>query len=164
MTAAVLLWILAAVLVALGIAGLLLPALPGAPLLFAGLFAAAWAEDFRYVGLGWLSILGALALVTYAIDFAATALGAKRFGASKRAMLGAVLGGVAGIFFAPIGLVLGPFAGAVIGELTVRRDWGAAQRAGLGATLGVVLGAAVKLALAFAMLGLFASARFFGAD
>ena len=158
----ILAWTLAALLVALGIAGLLLPALPGAPLIFLGLVAAAWAEDFAYVGWGWLALLALLAALTYGVDFAATALGAKKFGASPRAVLGAVAGGIVGLFFGPLGLVLGPFAGAVLAELSLRRDLAAAQRAGVGATLGVLLGGVVKLALAFAMLGIFAAVRFSG--
>jgi len=156
------LWVLAALLVALGLAGLLLPALPGAPLLFAGLVAAAWAEDFAYVGWGWLTLLGLFAALTYVADFAATALGAKKFGASPRAVVGAALGGLAGIFFGPLGMLIGPFAGAVLAELSLRRDWRSAQRAGFGATLGLALGAVAKLALASAMLGLFAAVRFAG--
>ena len=160
MSAEIALWVLAALLVALGLAGLLLPALPGAPLLFAGLVAAAWAEDFAYVGWGWLALLGLLAALTYAADFAATALGAKKFGASPRAVVGAALGGLAGIFFGPLGMLIGPFAGAVLAELSLRRDWQSAQRAGFGATLGLALGAVAKLALATAMLGIFAAVRF----
>jgi uncharacterized protein YqgC (DUF456 family) len=159
-TTDVLLWALAALLVAAGIAGLLLPGLPGAPLVFLGLLVAAWAEDFAYVGWGWLTLLAALAALTYLVDFAATALGAKKFGASPRAVVGAVLGGIVGLFFGPLGLVLGPFAGAVVAELSLRRDLQAAQRSGLGATLGFLLGSVAKLALAFAMLGLFAAVRF----
>jgi uncharacterized protein YqgC (DUF456 family) len=155
-------WALAAVLVALGIAGLVLPGLPGAPVIFLGLVAAAWADGFAYVGWGWLALLAAMAALTYAVDFAATALGAKKFGASPRAVLGAVLGGIVGLFFGPLGLVLGPFAGAVLAELSLRRDLEAAQRAGLGATLGFLVGGVAKLALAFAMVGLFAAVRFFG--
>lgn len=151
---------LSALLVALGLAGLLLPALPGAPLLFAGLVVAAWAEDFAYVGWGWLALLFVLAALTYAVDFAATALGAKKFGASPRAVIGAALGGLAGMFFGPLGIILGPFLGAVLAELSLRRDWASAQRAGFGATLGLALGAVAKLALAGAMLGIFAAVRF----
>jgi hypothetical protein len=155
----VLLWALAALLVALGVAGLLLPALPGAPLIFAGLVAASWAEDFAFVGWPWLALLGAIAALTYAVDFAATALGAQRYGASPRAVVGAVLGGLVGLFFGPLGFVLGPFAGAVLAELTLRKDLEAAQRAGVGATLGLLLGGFAKLALAFLMIGLFAAVR-----
>jgi hypothetical protein len=158
----VLLWVLAALLVALGIAGLLLPALPGAPLILLGLVAAAWAEDFAYVGWGWLALLAAIAALTYAVDFAATALGAKKFGASPRAVFGAVLGGLIGLFFGPFGILLGPFVGAVLAELSLRRDFEAAQRAGFGATLGLLLGGAAKIALACLMLGIFAAVRFLG--
>ena len=159
MDATVLLWLLAAILVLAGLLGLLLPALPGPPLLFAGLLVAAWAEDFVYVGAGTLALLAALALLTYAVDFAASALGAKRFGASKRAVIGAAVGAVVGLFFGLPGILFGPFIGAVIGELTAQRGLSDAGRAGVGATLGLVLGVAAKLTLAFAMLGLFALVR-----
>jgi len=148
--------------VALGVAGLLLPALPGAPLIFLGLVAAAWADGFAYVGWGWLTLFGALAALTYAVDFAATALGAKRFGASPRAVLGAVVGGFLGLFFFPLGLVLGPFLGALLAELSLRKDLEAAQRAGFGAALGFLLGGVAKLAIAFTMIGIFAALRFLG--
>lgn len=160
MTVTILLWILAVALVIAGLAGMLLPALPGAPLLFAGLLVAAWAEDFAYVGMKTLIVLGILAALSYVLDIAATALGARRFGASSRAVTGAALGTVAGLFFGLPGLVLGPFLGAVAGELTARRDLQAAAGAGVGAFLGLLLATAGKLALGFAMLGLFLLIRF----
>jgi uncharacterized protein YqgC (DUF456 family) len=151
---------LAALLILLGIAGLLLPALPGTPLLLAGLVLAAWAEGFAYVGWGWLALLGAIAFLGYFIDFAAGAFGAKRFGASKAGMTGALLGGLIGLFFGLPGVLLGPFVGAVAGELLARRGTQAAGRAGFGAALGLALGAAAKLALAFTMIGIFLLVRF----
>jgi hypothetical protein len=159
MDTTILLWLLAGVLVLAGVVGLLLPVLPGAPLLFAGLLVAAWTEDFAYVGVWPLTLIAAMGLLTYAVDFAATALGAKRFGASKRAVIGAVVGGLIGLFFGLPGILLGPFIGAVVGELTAQRELRDAGRAGLGATLGLVFGVAAKLALAFSMLGVFALAR-----
>ena len=156
----ILLWVLAVVLVVLGLVGLVLPALPGAPLLFAGLALAAWAEDFVYVGSGTLIILGVLALLTYAVDFLAGAMGAKRFGASNRAIAGAALGALVGLFFGLPGILLGPFVGAVLGELSAQRNLREAGIAGIGASFGLVLGAAAKLALAFAMLGIFLFSRF----
>jgi uncharacterized protein YqgC (DUF456 family) len=159
MDTTILLWLLAAVMVLAGLIGLLLPVLPGPPLLFGGLLVAAWAEDFAYVGAGTLTLLAVLALLSYAVDFVATALGAKRFGASKRAVVGAALGAVVGLFFGLPGILLGPFIGAVIGELTAQRGLGEAGRAGMGATIGLVLGVAGKLALAFSMLGVFLAAR-----
>jgi uncharacterized protein YqgC (DUF456 family) len=160
MESTILIWIGAIALVLAGLAGLVLPGLPGAPLLFAGLWVAAWAEDFAHVGAGTLTILGLLAVLTYVVDFAATAFGAKRFGASNRAIIGAVMGGVLGLFFGFPGIILGPFIGAVAGELLAQRSLHAATRAGVGATIGLALGVAAKLALAFSMLGVFALVRF----
>jgi uncharacterized protein YqgC (DUF456 family) len=159
MTITLLLWLLGVALMVLGLAGLLFPALPGAPLLFAGLVVAAWAEDFVYVGWGTLSVLGVLALLTYLADFVASAFGVRRFGASPRAVTGAIIGSVVGLFFGLLGVLLGPFIGAVLGELFTQRHLGAAGRAGIGATVGLVLGVAAKLALALAMLGIFIIAR-----
>jgi hypothetical protein len=157
---AIFLWLAAVLLIAIGLAGLVLPGLPGAPVIFAGFVLAAWADDFVYVGTGTLVILGVLAALTYAIDFAASAFGAKRFGASRWAVIGAAGGAIVGLFFGLPGVFLGPFVGAVVCELASRRDLVAAGKAGLGATLGLALGAAAKLALAFAMVGTFVFMRF----
>ena len=160
MTITILLWVIAIALIIAGFAGLVLPALPGAPLLFAGLFVAAWADDFVYVGAKTLIALGVMAALSYVLELAASALGARRFGASPRAITGATLGTVVGLFFGLPGILLGPFLGAVIGELTVRRDLRAAAGSGVGAFLGLLLATAGKLALGFAMLGLFLLVRF----
>ena len=156
----VLLWIVAALLVIAGLAGLVLPGIPGAAVLYAGLVLAAWAEDFAFAGIGTLAILAVLALLTYVVDFVAGMLGAKHFGASRRAMTGAMLGAILGIFFGLPGLLFGPFAGAAIGEFSAQQSLGAAGRAGIGATIGLAMGVAAKLALASAMLAVFAAARF----
>lgn len=155
-----LLWILAGLLSAIGLVGLVLPVLPGAPILFVGLLLGAWADDFAFVGAQTLIALGVMALLTYVVDVASTALGAKRFGASNRAIAGAVLGGLVGVVFGLPGLLLGPFVGAVAGELSVQRNLKTAGRAGLGASIGLALGTAAKLALGFGMIGLFLFARF----
>ena len=160
MAAQIALWIMAVLFSLVGLSGLVFPALPGAPLLFTGLFLAAWADGFAHVGKWALLLLGAMALLTYVVDFAASALGAQKFGASRRAVIGAAIGAVVGIFFGLVGVIVGPFFGAVIGELSVRRDLEAASRAGVGATIGLALGAAAKLALAFAMVGIFLIFRF----
>jgi uncharacterized protein YqgC (DUF456 family) len=125
----VVLWILAAILVLVGLAGLFLPAIPGAVVLFAGLAVAAWADNFVYVGWGTLTVLGVLALLTYLADSLASAFGAKRYGASPRAVTGAVVGAVIGIFFGLPGVLLGPFVGADIGELSARRHLGKPESA-----------------------------------
>ena len=156
----IILWLLAFLLIIAGFGGLILPALPGAVFLFAGLFAAAWAEGFAYIGWGTLTVLGLMAVSTYLLDFAATALGTGRFGGSRRAIVGASLGAVTGLFFGIFGILVGPFVGAVIGELTAQSDPLAAGRAGIGATLGLVVGAVAKLAVALSMVGLFVLIRF----
>jgi len=155
------LWIISSLLVIAGLVGLVAPGLPGAPLIFAGLLLAAWAESFEYVALGTILIIAVLAMLTFAVDFWATMFGAKKFGASKRAVIGAVLGLIGGIFLGFPGVIFGPFIGAVVGELSARRNLHQATRAGIGATVGFVLGAALKLALAFAMIGVYLVARFF---
>lgn len=155
------LYIIAAILVLVGLAGIILPALPGIPLIFAGMLLAAWTDGFDKVGPGLLVALGVLTLLSVAVDFWAAAVGAKRVGASRLAIVGAVVGTFAGLFFGPLGLFVGPFAGAVVGELLHGRrldagGMGLATKVGFGTWLGIVFGVALKLMLAFAMLGLFA--------
>jgi uncharacterized protein len=156
----VLLWVLGVTLVAVGLAGIVLPALPGTILIFAGLLLAAWADGFTRVGAGTLTVLGIIAAASYTVDFVGAALGAKRLGASPRAMTGAALGTLLGLFLGLPGLILGPFAGAVLGELTVHRDLRRAGRAGVAAWIGFAIGTAVKVALAFSMVAIFLAALF----
>lgn len=154
-TLQILLWLVAALLIGAGFAGLILPMLPGIPLVFAGLVLLAWAENFAYVGWVTLTLLGVLALLSYGVDLLAAAFGAKRFGASPRAVTGAALGALTGLFFGLPGIVLGPFVGAVIGEFSRQTTVRSAMRAGVGATLGLLFGALLKIALAFTMVGVF---------
>lgn len=154
-------YVLAGALVLAGVVGTVLPALPGVPLVFAGMALAAWAGDFQIVGVGMLVLLGLLTVLSLAIDFLAAALGAKRVGASRLALLGAVVGTFAGVFFGPLGLLAGPFVGALVGELIHVRELRQATRVGFGTWMGIVLGTVLKLGLAFGMLGLFAFAWFF---
>jgi uncharacterized protein YqgC (DUF456 family) len=149
----VVLWIAAGVLIVIGALGMVLPVLPGAPMIFIGALLAAWAEGFAYLGYGTLIVLGILAVLAVVVDFVASAFGVKRFGASGRAITGATLGAIVGLFFGVVGVLVGPFVGAVVGELSVRRNLAAAGRAGVGAALGLALGTAAKLAIAFAMIG-----------
>jgi uncharacterized protein YqgC (DUF456 family) len=159
MTPELLLYGLAALLVIVGLVGVVLPALPGLPIVFLGMLLAAWAGGFEQVGVATLVVLGLLTLVSFGVDFWATAHGAKRVGASRKAIVGAVLGTFAGLFvFPPFGLFIGPFAGALIGEWLHKRDLGNAARVGFGTWLGLVLAIVLKLGLAFAMLGVFALA------
>jgi uncharacterized protein YqgC (DUF456 family) len=155
------LYLLAVVLVLVGIAGVILPALPGIPLVFAGLLLAAWADDFVHVGWLPLTVLGLLTLLSFAVDILATVVGAQRVGASRKALWGTFLGSIVGVFFMPIGLFVGPLAGALLGEYWHTRELGRSTKVGLATWLGILLGFALKLALVIAMLGLFAFAWFF---
>ncbi len=157
---AIALWILAVLLVAVGLAGTVIPGLPGAPLVLAGLVAAGAADGFVHAGWPTFVVLGLLGVASLLADLLASALGAKRFGASPRALIGAALGAVVGLFFGLPGLLLGPFVGAVVGEYSARRNFAQAGRAGVGTFLGLVFGAAAKAALALAMVGIFAAAYF----
>lgn len=159
MELSIILWILAILLIVAGVAGLALPMLPGAPLLFGGLVVAAWAEDFAYIGTGGIVTLGILALLTYAVDVIAGILGAKKFGASRQGIIGSAIGTVLGLFFGLAGIILGPFVGAVAGELVAKKQFREAGLSGLGTTIGMVVGAAAKLALAFTMIGVFVFLR-----
>jgi uncharacterized protein YqgC (DUF456 family) len=153
-----LLWILAVGLVLVGLVGTVLPALPGAVLVFAGLALAAWIDGFRRVGLPTLAGLAALTAASYVLDMVATAVGARRFGTSWWGVLGAVIGTLVGLTLGLVGLLLGPFLGAFAAELIARRDVRQAGRAGLGAWLGLLLGTAGRVALVLAMIGIFAVA------
>lgn len=154
------LWAVAVALIVVGFAGIILPALPGTMLIFAGMVLGAWADGFTRVGAGTLVLVGVIAAASYGVDFVAAAMGVKRLGASPRAMVGAGLGTLLGLFFGLPGLVLGPFAGAVLGELSANRDLARAGRAGLAAWIGFAIGAVVKVALAFTMLAIFVAALF----
>jgi hypothetical protein len=160
MSADTLWYLLAALLVLGGIAGSVLPALPGVTMVFAGLVLAAWADDFTRVGVFTLVLLGLLTIASFAIDFAATALGAKRVGATRLAVVGAALGTLAGLFLGIPGLILGPFVGAVAGELLSHGQVQQATRAGIATWVGLLFGTLAKLALVFTMLGVFAFAYF----
>ncbi|MFN3964369.1 MAG: DUF456 domain-containing protein [Silanimonas lenta] len=156
-----LLYALAGLMVLAGLLGTVLPVLPGIPLMFAGMLLAAWIGDFQQVG-GWtLALLGLMALVALTVDFLASALGAKKLGASPRAVWGAAIGTLAGLPFFPLGLILGPFAGAVLGEMLHRKAYdrqslGSAARVGAATWIGLAVGAVFKLGMALAMVAVFA--------
>jgi hypothetical protein len=156
-----LLWSLAAALVIVGVVGIVMPALPGHWVIFAGLMVGAWAEGFSRVGIWTMVVIGLIALASYFVDFVAAGLGAQRYGASPRAVAGAALGTLLGFVLGLPGLLIGPFIGAVIGEMTVKRDLARAGRVGAAAWIGFLVGTAVKVGLAFAMIAIFTAALVF---
>lgn len=149
------LYVVAALLVLIGLAGTFLPALPGVPFVFAGMAIAAYAGHFTQVSRITILVLGLMTIFAVLIDFLAASLGAKRAGASRWAVIGAAIGTFIGIFMGLVGLIFGSFAGAVVGELIATQNAPHAARAGFAAWIGLLIGTLFKLALAFAMLGIF---------
>jgi uncharacterized protein YqgC (DUF456 family) len=150
---AVVLYALGALALAAGLAGVVLPALPGSLLLVVGAVLLGWAEDFQRVGFWTIGFAGLIAVAIWAVDLLAAALGAKAFGASRWAVIGAGVGLLAGLFLGFPGIVLGPAVGAVVFEYAKDPDFPRAAKAGLGAFLGFLLGSVVKVVLAFALIG-----------
>lgn len=139
----------------IGLAGIVLPALPGTILVFLGLLIAAWIDHFQRVGWVTLTFLGLLTVLSFVMDYLASAYGVKRFGAGRQAILGSAMGLMVGMFMGIPGIIFGPFIGAVIGEMIAHRDIIRSGKAGLGTWLGLLLGIAIKLAIAFTMVGIF---------
>ena len=151
----VLLWIVAVALILIGIAGTVLPALPGAVLVFGGIVLAAWIDDFTRIPVWIVVLLGAMTAVAWVVDYVAAAAGAKRVGASKYAIIGAMIGTFAGIVTGWWGLLFMPLVGAAIGEYIAQRDLRRAGKVGLATWLGLLVGTAVKIAIVFTMVGVF---------
>ena len=150
-----LLWLLCAALILAGLAGTLLPALPGTALVLGGIVLGAWIDDFSRVGAGTLAVIGALAVAAWVLDYVAGLLGARRAGASRQALVGAALGTVAGLFMGLVGVLFMPLVGAAAGEYFARRDQDHALRVGLATWLGILAGLAAKVVIAFMMIGIF---------
>jgi hypothetical protein len=145
--------VLTLAVILLGIAGTFVPVLPGVPLVFVAIAAYGWHEGFQTVTPRYLIIVAGITVLSVFVDYLSTYLGAKYFGSSKKAMYGAVIGIFAGLFiFPPAGLLIGPWVGAIIGELIEGNDWNKALRSGMGAVIGLFSGIAFKLILAAFML------------
>ncbi len=149
-------YVIAGILIVAGLVGSILPTLPGIPVMFGGMLLAAWAEHFHRIPVWVIVILGVLAALSIVFDFLAGTYGAKRYGASKAAVWGALIGTIVGLFFGIPGLLLGPFIGAVIGQLLSGSPIERAAKVGFGTWIGLLIGTAIKLAVAFMMLGTFA--------
>jgi uncharacterized protein YqgC (DUF456 family) len=156
----VLLYTIGVVAIVAGIAGLVLPALPGAPLLVAGVFAVAWADDFTRLGWPSLTATALLGVAIMAVDVGAGVLGARAFGASKWALVGSGVGVLVGLPFGLPGILLGPAIGAVAFEYWKDPNFRQAARAGVGTFIGFLLGSVVKVTLAFVIVGIVVIAWF----
>lgn len=161
MTVDVLWWVLAVGLIVLGLAGTVLPALPGTLLVLAGIGLGAWIDDFQHVGLVTLSVVTALALLAWVLDYVAGLLGAQKAGASRQALWGAALGTVLGLFMGLVGVLFMPLVGAAAGEYLAQRDHRQSLRVGVSTWVGLMLGMLAKVALSFMMVGIFVIALLF---
>ena len=149
------LWVLSAVLVLVGLAGTVLPLLPGTLLVWAGLLLGAWIDDFTRVSALTVVFITLLAALAWALDFVAGLLGAKRAGAAKLALVGAAVGTVVGIFMGLVGVLFMPLVGAAIGQYWAQRDQQRAAKVAFATWLGLMLGMVAKVVISFVMVGIF---------
>lgn len=152
---ATLLWALSALLIVAGLAGTVLPALPGTAFVLAGIVLGAWIDDFTRVPVWVVGLCTALAVLAWVLDYAAGLLGARRAGASKQALLGAAVGTVVGLFMGIVGVLLMPLVGAAVGEYLARKDQRQALNVGVATWLGIMAGLLAKVVLACMMIGIF---------
>lgn len=150
-----LLWIAAVVMIVAGLAGTILPALPGAALVFAGILLAAWIDDFARISGFTVLVCGLLMMVAWGADYVSAMLGARRDGASRLAIAGAAIGTVAGVFTGFVGLLFMPLVGAAVGEWLADRNAARAAHVGISTWVGLLVGTVAKVAITFVMVGLF---------
>jgi len=146
---------LGALLIVIGLAGAIVPVLPGIPLIFGGIWLIARVDHYSHLGVWWLTGIALVGAVGLAMDVLAAALGAKRVGASPRAVWGALLGTLIGLFFGLPGLLLGPFFGAVLGELSAGNSMQRGARVGVSTWVGLLIGTIIKLVSSVTMVALF---------
>lgn len=149
-------WFAAIVVMAIGLIGTVLPIVPGTTIILAAAITHRLAVGAEK-GLNWwmIAVLAVLTLLCYAIDFAAGYLGAKYFGATRWGVIGAIIGGIAGIFTGFITLLVLPIVGAIAGEMIAGKKLVSAGKAGWGTLLGNLAGMISKLAIGLAMIVLF---------
>jgi uncharacterized protein YqgC (DUF456 family) len=142
--------ILGIILMLIGIIGCLVPILPGPPLSYLGLISL-HVTRFGHFSTTVLIALGVVTLVVTILDYIVPVWGTKKFGGSKYGTRGATVGLVIGLFLGPVGIIIGPLFGAIVGELIFRDDMGYALKAGFGSLLGFLTGIGLKLAASFVM-------------
>jgi len=154
----ILLWVLSVALIVLGLAGTVLPFLPGTVLVWGGIVLGAWIDDFARVGTTTVVVVSVLAVLAWALDYVAGLMGAQKAGASKQALLGAAVGTVVGLFMGLVGVLFMPLVGAAIGEYVARKDQTRAVKVGFATWVGIMVGLIAKMVLAFTMVGIFVAA------
>ncbi len=141
-----------------GLAGTILPMLPGTLLVWGGIVLGAWIDDFTRVSLTTVVVISLMGLLAWALDYAAGLLGAQKAGASKLALIGAAVGTVVGLFMGLVGVLFMPLVGAAVGEFLAQKDQSRAVKVGVATWIGIMVGLVAKVVLAFMMVGLFAAA------
>ncbi|MCO5118065.1 MAG: DUF456 domain-containing protein [Burkholderiaceae bacterium] len=157
----ILAWIGVVALIVVGVLGAVVPILPGAVFVFAGIALGAWIDDFTRVSGTVVIIAAVLMALAWIVDYLSAMLGAQRVGASRQAVIGALIGTVAGVFTGLVGVLFLPLVGAAVGEFIAVRDVPRAGTVGVATWIGMIVGIAVKLALSFMMIGLFVFALLF---
>lgn len=153
-----LLWVLCAVLILVGLAGTVLPVLPGTLLVWGGILLGAWIDDFTRVGMTTVIVVSVLAVLAWGLEYVAGLMGAKKAGASKQALVGAAVGTVLGLFLGLIGVLFMPLVGAAVGEYLAQKDQARAVKVGIATWIGIMVGLIAKVVLAFIMVGIFGAA------
>jgi uncharacterized protein len=153
-----LLWILCAALILVGLAGTVLPVLPGTILVWGGIVLGAWIDDFTRVSMTTVVVVSVLAIMAWGLDYVAGLMGAKKAGASKQALLGAAAGTVFGLFMGLVGVLFMPLVGAAIGEYLAHKDQTRVVKVGVATWVGIMVGLIAKVVLAFIMVGIFGAA------
>ncbi len=156
-----LLWALSALLIVVGVAGTVLPALPGTAFVLSGIVLGAWIDDFTRVPVWVVVLCAVLAVLAWVLDYVAGLMGARRAGASKQALIGAAVGTVVGLFMGIVGVLFMPLVGAAVGEYLARKDERQALHVGVATWLGIMAGLLAKVVLAFMMIGIFIVALVF---
>lgn len=149
----VVLIIIGLILAIAGMVGCILPVLPGPILSFCALILISWTKNWQIFSQTFLIVMGAVTALLILLDYVAPALGAKKYGASRRGLWGSAIGMIIGIFFIPPwGMIVGAFIGALVGELAAGKSGSKALRAGWGILIGNVLGVGLKLAFTAVVL------------
>ena len=149
-----LIWLIASTLILLGVAGLILPLLPGTVLIFIGAAFAAWAEDYTRISGTTVAVLAGLTLIAWVLEYVAGLLGAKAAKASRQALIGAAIGTVLGVFSGLWGLFVFPLIGAMVGEFYARGDALRAGQVGVATWVGIMIGTIAKVVIGFVMVGI----------
>jgi uncharacterized protein YqgC (DUF456 family) len=140
MESTVLLWVLSVALIVVGLAGTVLPVLPGTVLVWGGVLLGAWIDDFTRVSIATVAVISVLGLLAWGLDYAAGLLGARRAGASRLALVGAAVGTVVGLFLGLVGVLFMPLVGAAVGEYLAQKDHARAAKVGMATWVGIMVG------------------------